>query len=153
MLAGLALYNQRMPARNDDLNAKQKLFRDMFVGVMIYAVVLGFFNDYTDILHTGTYSTTFAVAIVMQVLTYLTFRVKDRVVSWFSKRPGSYQKVGIVGSVWFVMFISKFIFLGVISIVFRDNVEISGFFGLLLIIITMTIAERLVYIIDRKLAD
>ena len=69
-----------MPADRQELNRKQAFFRSMLVGILLYSVVLGFFNDYTDILHTGSYSVTFAVAIVMQILTYLTFAAKDYVV-------------------------------------------------------------------------
>ena len=115
----------------------------MFVGILLYSVVLGFFNDYTTILHTGTYSVTFAVAVVMQVLTYLTFMAKDRVVHWFRRKKGLKYKYGLVFSVWLVMFLSKFIFLAVIDFLFSD-VEISGFVGLIVIIVTMTLAQTAV---------
>ena len=48
------------------------MFRQMVLGILLHSVVLGFFNDDTDILHTRSYSVTFSVAIVMQLLTYLT---------------------------------------------------------------------------------
>ena len=50
------------------------------------------------------------------------------------------------------MFLSKFVFLGAIDIIFSDAVEISGFVGLLLIIICMTAAQALIEWIDGKLA-
>ena len=59
--------------------ASQGLFRNMFVGVLLYSVVLGFFNGYTDISHTTSYSITFSMAIVMQLLTVATFTVKDQI--------------------------------------------------------------------------
>ena len=135
-----------------EVSGKQRLFRKMVLGVLLYSVVLGFFNDYTDILQTRSYSVTFSVAVVMQLLTYLTFALKDVVVQWF-RRGGPRHKVGIVVSVWLIMFLSKFVFLGVISVVFRDAVHISGFIGLMLIIVTMTVAQKLVDLVDDKLAD
>jgi hypothetical protein len=134
-------------------NSRQRLFRAMFVGVLLYSVVLGFFNDYTDILHTGSYSVTFSVAIVMQILTYLTFAAKDQVVRFFRRRGGPQHKVGIAFGVWLVMFLSKFVFLAAIAVVFRGEVEISGFFGLLLIIACMTIAQKLVDLAYNRLGD
>lgn len=133
-------------------NSRQELFRTMFGGILIYSVVLGFFNDYTDILHTSSYSVTFAVAVVMQILTYLTFALKDKVKNSFKKRDGKFNKVGLVFSIWLILFFSKFVFLAVISFIFRDEVEISGFVGLMLIIICMTIAEKLAEYIHNKLA-
>ena len=136
----------------EKLNRKQAIFRSMLVGVLLYSVVLGFFNDYTEILHTGSYSVTFAVAIVMQVLTYLTFAAKDVSVSWFRRRGGPKHKVGIAFSVWLIMFLSKFVFLAAIAFVFQGSVEISGFVGLMIVIACMTIAQRLVEFADQKLA-
>ena len=68
--------------------SKQKIYREIILGILLYSVVLGFFNDYTNILHTGTYSVTFAVAIVMEMLTYLTFLLKDLIVGWFKDKEG-----------------------------------------------------------------
>jgi hypothetical protein len=130
----------------------QQLFLDMFVGTLIYAAVLGFFNDYTDILTTSSYSVTFALAIVMQVLTFLTFRLKDVVAGWFKGRPGKAAKVGLVFGVWFVMFSSKFVFLAVIELVFSQDVTVSGFIGLLIVIITMTVVQKLADVVYKKLA-
>jgi len=140
-----------MPAAEPHTNLRQRFFRGMLIGVLLYSVVIGFFNDYTDILHTGSYSVTFAVAIVMQVLTYLTFALKDFVVRWLRRRGGRHHKIGIAFSVWAIMFLSKFVFLAAISVVFQGSVEISGFVGLLLVIVCMTVAQRLVELIDRKL--
>lgn len=113
----------------------------MLIGILLYSVVLGFFNDYTSILHTGTYSVTFAVAIVMQILTYLTFKFKDKVVIWFKHHNNTQSKYGLIFSIWLIMFVSKFVFLAVIDFLFSE-VEISGFVGLLIIIATMTVAQK-----------
>ena len=131
----------------------QAVFRSMLAGILLYSVVLGFFNDYTDILHTGTYSTTFAVAVVMQLLTWVTFRAKDWVVRVLRRRGGPQHKVAIAFSVWLIMFLSKFVFLGVIAWVFQGYVQISGFIGLMLIIVCMTVAQRLLQLVDSRLAN
>jgi hypothetical protein len=123
----------------------------MFVGVLIYSVVLGFFNDYTDILQTTSYSVTFALAIVMQVLTYLTFQLKDLVVRWLGQRTGRWSKFVLGFGVWFVIFTSKFVFLAVIAILFSEDVYISGFVGILVVIITMTLLQKLASVVYDRL--
>jgi hypothetical protein len=133
-------------------SSKQQLFLDMFVGTLIYAAVLGFFNDYTDILATSSYSVTFGLAVVMQLLTYLTFRLKDLVAGWFKARPGKAAKLGLVFGVWFVMFASKFVFLAVIELLFSKDVIVSGFVGLMIVIITMTVVQKLADLVYKKLA-
>jgi len=124
----------------------------MVLGVLLYSVVLAFFNDYTNIFSASSYSTTFAVAVVMQLLTYATFVAKDRIVYRF-RRAESTSRIGIALSVWLLMFLSKFVFLGAIDLIFSQEVEISGFFGLIAIIASLTIAQSLVELADKKLAD
>jgi hypothetical protein len=142
-----------MNNNNYQPNNKQKIFSNMFVGILLYSVVLGFFNDYTDILHTTSYSVTFALAIVMQILTYLTFLAKDKVVILFNKKQSAKHKVGLIISVWLILFLSKFVFLAVIGIIFRQQVYISGFVGLLIIVVCITIVQKIADIIDNKLAE
>lgn len=125
----------------------------MILGTLVYTVVLGFFNDYTSILHTKSYSTTFLVALVMQILTYLTFWLKKKVAGRFKEKTGYWSKAGLVVSVWAVLFLSKFVFLAVIEFLFGSYVEISGFVGLMVIIVIMTIAKQGIDYIFNKLAD
>lgn len=134
-------------------NARQGLFQNMFIGILLYSVVLGFFNDYTNILQTTSYSITFSMAIVMQLLTYGTFQVKDVVKGWLKKRNGKYNTAATGFSIWLILFLSKFVFLAVIDFIFNDSVQISGFVGLLFIVASLTITQQLVDIIYRKLGD
>ena len=135
------------------LNPQQLFFREMVLGTLVYAVVLGFFNDYTTILSTSSYSITFLVAIVLQLLTYLTLLLKKKVANHFKQKNGTFSKVALVFSVWLILFLSKFIFLAVIDFLFGQYVQISGFVGLLAIILTMTIAKQLIDYVFNALAD
>ena len=141
-----------MQTTNPAQSSKQQLFYDMVLGTLVYAVVLGFFEDYTDILNTWSYSTTFFVAIVMQILTYLTFWLKSLVVKYFKGKEGSMYKPALFFGVWLILFLSKFVFLAVIDFIFGSAVEISGFVGLMIIIITMTVAKQLIDVAYAKLA-
>lgn len=125
------------------LSAKQLLFYEMVAGTLVYAVVLGFFEEYTLILSTWSYSITFLAALVMQVLTYLTFWLKSLVVKRFKGREGKRFVAAMVVGVWLILFLSKFVFLAVIEVIFGEKVELSGFVGLMAIIITMTVAKKL----------
>lgn len=134
------------------LSAKQQIFREMVLGTLVYAVVLGFFNDYTSLLSTKSYSTTFLVAIVMQVLTYLTLLVKKRVAGSFKFASSRHNTVANAIAVWLVLFLSKFVFLAAIEFLFGEYVHISGFGGLIAIILTMTIAKEGIDYVFNKLA-
>jgi hypothetical protein len=139
--------------KREPISDRQQLFQTMFVGVLLYSIVLGFFNDYTDILRTTSYSTTFLVAIVMQLLTFATFWLKNQVKRWFKGRESKWSTFAMVFGVWLILFFSKFVFLAVIDVLFGTDVEISGFVGLLLIIISLTVAQKLAEVAYNKLAD
>jgi hypothetical protein len=142
-----------MAGNTDKRSARQQIFREMVLGTLVYSVVLGFFNDYTNILHTRSYSVTFAVALVMQVLTYLTFGLESRVADWFKTKAFRHNKAVLYLSVWLILFLSKFVFLEVIDFVFGNSVEISGFIGILLIVLAMTVTKELIDYIYDRLAD
>ncbi len=131
---------------------KQQLFMDMILGILVYAVVLGFFNDYTNILSTKSYSTTFLVAVVMQLLTYGTLKLKSYAVDKLKNNDMFNNKAFIGFIIWLIMFFSKFVFLGVIDFIFGSYVQISGFIGILIIIISVVIFTKLINIIYEKLA-
>ncbi len=140
-----------MSPNHSTKSKNQELFQTMFVGILLYSVVLGFFNDYTDILKTTSYSTTFTMAIVMQLLTYATFATKDVVKKWFAPRSGRWSKLGLVMGVWLVLFLSKFVFLAIIDVIFGQAVYINGFIGLMKIIISLTLLQQITDILYRKL--
>lgn len=140
-----------MTAKNTPKN--QQFFNDMLSGTLLYSVVLGFFNDYTDILWTRSYSTTFMAALVMQILTYLTFALKDIVKAKFKGKEGKKYKIAMGFSLWLILFLSKFVFIAVIDFIFGSAIEIRGFFGLMGMIVCMTVAAKLLEYIDNKLAN
>ena len=123
----------------------------MALGILVYAVVLGFFNDYTDFVQTTSFSVTFAVATTMQVLTYLTILLKKKVVATLRNKFFVTHKAVIGFAIWLIMFFSKFVFLAVIDVLFGTAVEISGFVGLLLVIITVTVVSQALLYVQKKL--
>ena len=141
-----------MPETGDIQRPRQQVFREMVLGTLVYAVVLGFFEDYTDILSTWSYTTTFLVAIVLQTLTYMTWWLKSLVVRRFRGKEGKRAFALMAFCVWLIMFLSKFVFLGVIDFVFGSAVDITGFIGLMFIIVTMTIVKKLIDIAYARLA-
>ena len=121
---------------------KQRIFVDWVLGTLLYAVVLGFFNDYTDLLRIASFSTLFAAALVLQALTAATFRVKDIVTKPFADRSSRRSRLGYGLSLWAISFFSKFVFLEVIVLIFGSAVKINGFVGLMLIVATMVVASK-----------
>jgi uncharacterized membrane protein YvlD (DUF360 family) len=123
--------------------ARQLLFKELFVGTLIYAVVLGFFDDYTSIVEARSFSYVFMAAIVLEVLTCAAFAVKDAIIANLRHRESRASTVVMAFGVWFVMFASKFVFIWAIDVVFGDDVNINGFFGIFIVALVVTVMHRL----------
>jgi hypothetical protein len=124
-------------------NSRQLAFKELFVGTFIYAAVLGFFNDYTGMVEAKSFSTIFLAAIVLEVLTFLTFLLKNHIVRWLKDKPGPYYRALLFFCVWLVMFCSKFVFVWAVDAIFGNNINIDGFFSILLLIVSVTAIHQL----------
>lgn len=124
-------------------NSRQLLFKELFAGTLIYAVVLGFFDDYASIVTAKSFSYVFWAAIVLEVLTCVALAVKDTIVGRLRRRDSRRATLLMAFGVWFVMFTSKFVFVWAIDLVFGDNVNIDGFFGIFLVALVATVVHRL----------
>lgn len=142
-----------MKNREISINQKQILFKELFVGTLIYSVVLGFFNDYTNIVEAKSFSTIFFASIVLQILTISAFYLKGKIVEWLNQRSGLFYKVLMVLCVWLVMFLSKFVFIWVIDSLFGNYINIYGFFGILLVVGSVTVIHKLADLVFKLLKN
>ena len=126
-----------------NFTSNQLMFKELFVGTLIYAVVLGFFNDYTSIVYANSFSTIFYAAIVLEVLTFLVFMLKNKIIAALKDRSGLVYRILTFFFVWVVMFVSKFVFVWAIDAVFGDTITIYGFFGILLVVVSVTVVHKL----------
>lgn len=132
-----------MTVKENVFNSKQLLFKELFVGTLIYAVILGFFNDYTSMVYAKSFSTIFLASIVLETLTYLTLLLKSRIMSWLKSKQGAGYRALMFFSVWLVLFLSKFVFIWAIDVTFGDTMNINGFFGVLWVALSVTVAHKL----------
>ena len=135
------------------LTTRQQVFTEIVVGTLIYVVVLGFFRDYTDIVTANTFSTILLAALVLQILTYLTFLLKKRIVAWLKDKPGLVYRLLMFFCVWLVMFLSKFVFIAVLDLLFSQYIYVHGFFGILFVVLSVTILHKLSNYTFHRLGD
>jgi hypothetical protein len=133
--------------------SKQLVFQEIVLGVLIYAVVLGFFNDYTSIVYAKSFSTLFFASLLLELLTYYTFQLKKKLVSWVKRKKLKSARLFTVFSIWLIMFSSKFVFIWALDFVFGSYITVNGFFGILFVVLSVTIFHKLVYLAFRSLGD
>lgn len=132
---------------------KQLAFQELFVGTLIYAVVLALFNDYTTVVDAKSFSTILYASMVLEILTFFTFMLKRKVLAVVGARKGFGPKLIRFFCAWLIMFVSKFVFVGALSLIFGEYIGISGFFGILLVVVSVTIVHRLALAFFKRLGE
>jgi membrane protease YdiL (CAAX protease family) len=135
---------------------RQRLFLLYFVGALIDLVVLGLFDQYSEHVHVDDFSTMLLAAVVLQLLLKATIAVEHRVLARFKGKVGFWWKASKYFVAWVILFGSKFVILEALALVFADSVHFSGVWHgivwLIIVVVTMVIAEELVARLVRKLA-
>ena len=121
----------------------QEVFTEIVFGTLIYTIVFGFLNDYTNLVADKSYSTIVLASLLMQLLVYPTLKLKEWLVNWFRQKNTKARKLGLIFTIWGILFVSKFVFLEILLFVFKDSLFISGFVAVLLIILCSTIITQL----------
>lgn len=140
-----------MKIKDNTFTSKQLLFQEIFIGTLIYTVILGLFNDYTSIVYAKSFSTILFSATILELLTYLAFLLKKKKIAKLKDRTGLLNKVIMFFCVWFIMFSSKFIFVWALDLIIGSHININGFFGILAVVLGVTITQKLAYRIFNKL--
>lgn len=142
-----------MHSKKTFFTPQQLIFQELFVGTLIYASVLGFFNDYTSIVDAQSFSTIFFASVILESLTYLAFQLKGWIINVLKGRQGTIYRLLMFFSVWLIMFLSKFVFIWVLDIIFGEYIAIDGFFGILLVVLCVTVVHKLAYKLFQKLGS
>lgn len=132
---------------------KQALFASWATDVLVYIVVLNLFVEYMPKVVTESFTISIFTAVVLKFLIDAIAGLEHRVRGWFGEREGSIWRVLGVAAVFSILFISKFVVLEIIDIIFGDRVSLGGFIQVALLVITMIVARRSVAWVYRRLGD
>lgn len=144
-----------MPAAARIPSDRQRIFLLYFVGALVDLVVLGLFDEYSDKVFVDSFTTMLLASVVLQLLLKATIAVEHKVAAYFKAKAGGFWKFMRFFCAWLVLFGSKFVILEALAIAFGDNVKFEGVFHgivwLIIVVVTMVIAEEIVVRIYRKL--
>jgi len=125
------------------LSKSQLIFAEVLTGFLIYVLVLGLFDDYTDVVTAKSFSTIVLASILLETLTFLTFLFKDWWIGFLTRWRGELTRPQKLFGLWLVMFFSKFPFLWAIEWIFRGNFEVGGFFSIVILVGCVTVLAKL----------
>ena len=118
----------------------QERFDSWASDVLVYTVVLNLFVEYADAIVIDSFTISLFTAAVLKVLLDLLTMVEHHVSGFFSR----FHKVLGYLSMWVVLFLSKFVILEVIDIIFGDHVELGKFLDVVVLVLSLMIVRELV---------
>ena len=122
------------------VTSAQERFTSWASDVLVYTVVLNLFVEYSDAIVIDSFTISLFTAAVLKVLLDL-LTVTEHHVSQFFGRV--HKALGFL-SMWAVLFLSKFVILEVIDLIFGEHVELGKFLDVVLLIVAMMVARELV---------
>lgn len=123
------------------MSSRQQLFLNYFVAILIDLTVLSFFNEYWhSAVQVSSFGIALLVAILLQVLLKLTLKLEHHIAGYFTAHISLKMKIYRILSTWFILFVSKFIILGILKFVFQDDIAFMGaLHGVVAFIILVTV--------------
>ena len=76
---------------------------------------------------------------------------EHRIAAYFGQRSGPGTRLGRVLGAWLVLFLSKFVILEAIDIVFSDRVDLGGLAWVIALSVTLVAVERATLAVFRRL--
>ena len=123
----------------------QHVFMDWMSAVLVYTVVLNLFVEHSSAFVIDSFTISVLTAVVLKALLVVILRFEHRISGFFKAREGRVFRILGVISMFAVLFLSKFVILEVIDIIFGEHVEIKGFIPIVALILSLLIAEELLH--------
>jgi len=133
------------------VTAAQRHFVSWAVDILVAIVVLNLFIEYFPDVIAESFLLSMLTAVLLKVLLAVIGRLEHRVSAYFKRRGGAAAKVLRVLAVWAILFVSKFVILEAVALVFRGSVQLGGFLEIVALIIALMVAEGLVWAVYRRI--
>src|SRR4249920_78386 len=107
------------------INASQARFISWVTDVLIAVVVLNFFVEYVGGVVIDSFTISVLTAILLKLMLDAIKGLEHRVASYFRTKEGTFFKVLGFVTVFAILFLSKFVILEAVNLVFGDHVQLG----------------------------
>jgi hypothetical protein len=134
---------------------KQRLFVRYFTAILIDLTVINIFAEHWEYVIVDSFSMTLLAAILLQALLRATLALEHSCAAYFNSKSGGFAKFMRYFSAWSILFISKFVMLGLVDWAFGEHLSfvgpLHGVVAFFTVIFAMLGAEELVIRFVRRL--
>ena len=120
----------------------QLVYAGWTMTLLAYIVVLNLWVEFNSKVIIDSFAISIATSVVLLVLLVIILGLEHRVKAWFARREGSVYRILGTVSTLLILFLSKFVILEVVDIIFGEHVELGSFVDVLLLVLLLIVAQR-----------
>jgi hypothetical protein len=140
-------------SREVTITMRQDIFLSWSKDILIYILILNLFVEFNDKIIIDSFTISIFTAIVLKILLEIVFKFEHLVGDFFKARPGKISNFLRIISMWLILFLSKFLILEVIDLIFGEHVELGKFLDVIILVISLMVARELFDRIYRALGE
>ena len=119
--------------------------------VLVDVVVLNLFVEYVHTIVIDSFTISVLTAILLKLMIDAVKGLEQRVATYFRTKEGKVWRALGLATVFSILFLSKFVILEAVNIVFGDHVELGHLIEIIAIILAMLIASASLRIVYERL--
>ena len=131
----------------------QRRFADWMSDVLVDIVVLNLFVEFVDSIVIDSFWISILTAVLLKLMLDAVVGLEHRVQGYFAAREGTLNRIIGPMFVFSILFLSKFVILEAVNLVFREHVELGHFIEIVAIIVGMLGARAVLDIVYRRLGE
>jgi hypothetical protein len=133
------------------MSPAQARFLSWVSAVLVDIVVLNLFVEFVHTIVIDSFSISILTAVLLKLMVDAVKGLEQSVSAYFAAREGAVWKPVRFLAVWLILFLSKFVILEAVNVVFGDHVELGSFIEIVGIIVTMLAANAALLAVYRSL--
>lgn len=133
------------------MSPAQARFLSWVSAVLVDIVVLNLFVEFVHTIVIDSFSISILTAVLLKLMVDAVKGLEQSVSAYFAAREGAVWKAIRFLAVWLILFLSKFVILEAVNVVFGDHVELGSFIEIVGIIVTMLAANAALLAVYRSL--
>jgi hypothetical protein len=130
----------------------QRLFIRYLLFVLVDLTVLNLFVEYWHYVVIDSFTISLCAAFLLQVLMKLTTDIEQRIADHFKVKVGNGALAKRLLTTWALLFMSKFVILEVIDLIFGDHVDFGGILPFVVVVSAIFVSELILTRIYYRLA-
>ena len=104
-------------------------------------MILNLFVQYVPKVITESFTISIFTAVVLKLLIEVIARLEHRIRGWFDQREGRVWRALGVATMFSILFLSKFVVLEVIDIIFGDRASLGGFIEVVALVLSLILGR------------